>query len=183
MPSVRLALRRHLTPAVWVGIVGLCVLLAPPAGRGQEGDDRWFPPSLTDIDGQVLDIERLAREHNLVVVTLKAPWCPVCHRQLLRIKSLLPELEACRVSFIVLCPGSPEEVAKVREQTGFDYPFVADENLSVARSLGLARAQGQIFPCMLQVLPDLRIGWTQLGRNGAYFGDGALRDTFDCTAL
>ena len=183
MPYVRLVLRRHFIPAVGVGIMGLCVLLAPLAGWGQEGEDRRFPPSLTDIDGQVLDIERLAREHNLVVVTLKAPWCPVCHRQLLRIRSLLPELEACRVTFIVLCPGSPEEVAAIQERTAFGYPFVADENLNIARSLGLARAQDQIFPCMLQILPDLRIGWTQLGRSGAYFGDGELRDYFDCTAL
>jgi peroxiredoxin len=149
----------------------------------QEMQSARFPASLTDIDGQVHDIQKLAENRNLVVVTMKAPWCLVCHWQLVRIKALLPELQPCRVSFIVLVPGTPEQVAQVRERTEFAFPFVADEALEIATSLGLARGEDQIFPCMFQILPDRSIGWTQLGRNGGYFGDGELRDYFDCVAL
>lgn len=139
-----------------------------------------FPAKLVDIEGRELDVKRLAREHNLVVVTLKATWCPVCRRQLERIRDLLPKLQRCDVTFIVLSPGPSSELAAIKKNVGFDFPFVMDTNLDIARSLGLNRPGNQIFPCMFQVLENLRIGWQQLGRNGAYFGDGELERYFDC---
>jgi hypothetical protein len=45
--------------------------------------------------------------------------------------------------------------------------IVADEGLVIARSLGLALGAEEMLPGMLQILPDGRIGWRQLGRNGA----------------
>jgi peroxiredoxin len=152
---------------------------APPdAGRPPEAR---FPASLTDIDGRSLDMEALARDRNLVVVTLKATWCPVCQTQLVRLRERLPDLLRCEVTFVVLAPGPAVELAAIRERTGFDFPFVADEGLAIARSLGLALGAEEILPCMLQILPDGRIGWRQLGRNGAYFGDAELEEFFDCT--
>jgi len=140
-----------------------------------------FPAKvLTDIEGKAVDVEKLAATHNLVVVTLKATWCPVCQRQLLRLKKILPMLKLCRVTFIVLAPGPAKELAKIKKRTGFDFPFVQDQGLVIARSLGIARNGNQILPCMLHVLPDLKIGWWQLGRNGAYFGDRELEDYFKC---
>ena len=148
---------------------------------GVEAQEIRFPAVLSDIDGNVLDIESLARDRNLVVVTLKAPWCPVCRRQLDRLRERLPDLERCGVTFVVLSPGPADELAAVRESTGFGFPFVADEGLEIARSLGIALSATEIVPCMLQILPDGRIGWRQLGRNGAYFGDAELEEFFDCT--
>ncbi|HMB68312.1 MAG TPA: hypothetical protein VKU85_03340, partial [bacterium] len=81
----------------------------------------------------------------------------------------------------VLAPGNVEAVAAARRASGFPYPFVADPDLRIAGSLGLARPGGEIFPCLLQVLPDRSVGWRQLGRNGAYFGDGELKAFFDCS--
>lgn len=140
-----------------------------------------FPAVVTDIDQNVLDLEALSRDRNLVVVTLKATWCPVCQRQLVRLRNRLPELEACAVTFVVLAPGPAEELAAIRQRTGFDFPFVLDEGLDIARSLGLALTDEEILPCMLQILPGGKIGWRQLGRNGAYFGDAELKEFFDCT--
>jgi peroxiredoxin len=152
-------------------------LSGPEGGRSQAR----FPASLTDIDGNLLDMESLARDKNLVVVTLKATWCPVCQRQLVRLRERLPDLEACGVTFVILAPGPAAELAAIRERTGFDFPFVADEGLKIAGPLGLTLSAEEMLPCMLQILPDGRIGWRQLGRNGAYFGDAALEEYFDCT--
>ena len=165
-------------------VFAVCILsFTAPAlsGSPDPGVSPQFPPRVTDIEGRTLSVDSLATERNLVVVTLKAPWCPVCQEQLMRLKARLPELEACGVSFVVLAPGSPEELAAIRARTGFDFPFVVDEGLEIARSLGLAMTEDQILPAMLQILPNRRIGWRQLGRNGAYFGDGQLREYFDCT--
>lgn len=139
-----------------------------------------FPAELVDIDGQLIDVEELATNDHLVVVTLKATWCPVCQRQLQRLKTLLPQLQRCRVNLIVLSPGPRDELAAIRDRTGLDASFVVDEGLATARSLGIATAENRIFPCMLQILPDRTIGWRQLGRNGVYFGDGELKEYFKC---
>lgn len=139
-----------------------------------------FPAAVVDIDGNSIRIDDLARSHNLVVVTLKAPWCPVCQQQLRRLVALLPKLRQCDVTFVVLSPGPAEELAAIRSRTGFEFPFVADTGLAIARSLGLAMNEDEIYPCMLQILPDRSIGWRQMGRNGAYFGDGELKRYFDC---
>ena len=178
---------------VRIALATLCVTVLPPASAGQtaagtpgadkpeKADDvARFPAKLVDIGGNELDVTQLATDHNLVVVTLKATWCPVCQHQLERIRDLLPKLEPCNVTFIVLSPGPAEDLAKIQERIGFRFPFVADADLAVARPLGLDRPGGQIFPCMFQLLKDRRIGWKQLGRNGAYFGDGELERYFDC---
>ncbi|MFQ5599699.1 MAG: redoxin domain-containing protein [Candidatus Krumholzibacteriia bacterium] len=166
-------------------LFGLGAVLAatPESTTAQKDESPRFPARVTDIEGRSIDIQRLARDRNLVVVTLKATWCPVCQKQLLRLKALLPKLKPCKVSFVVLAPGSREELAKIKSRIGFDYPFVADVNLEIAGSLGLDMPRNQIFPCMFQVLPNLQIGWKQLGRNGAYFGDGELKKYFDCTPV
>ncbi len=179
---------------VFLLLVGLLVLLAPPAvspvepplqsRRGSMSDDKiLFPDFVTDIDGRMIDVGALAGNHNLVVVTLKAPWCSVCQRQLVRIRERLPELESCGVTFLVLAPGTPEELNSIRERTGFRFPFVADNELAIARSLGIALTKSEILPCMLQILPDRRIGWRQLGRSGIYFGDQELTSYFDCSRV
>lgn len=167
----------------WGFILAMIFSLMFPSSNvwAQTKNTAVFPAKvLIDTDGKVVDIERLANAHNLVVVTLKATWCSVCQRQLLRLKKILPKLKLCRVSFIVLAPGPAKELAKIKERTGFDFPFVEDQGLKIARSLGIARSGDQILPCMFHVLPDLKIGWWQLGRNGAYFGDRELEDYFKC---
>ncbi len=163
--------------------LGTFLALGPALGvEPGEGAGRpaRFPATVTDVDGQVVDVGALASEKNLVVVTLKRPDCPVCLRQLARLRVRLPELEACGVRFIVLTPGPAEAVRRVRQLSGFPAPFVMDEGLDLARSLGLDRGQ-EIFPCMLQILPDRTLGWSQWGRNGAYFGDQELSEFFDCS--
>ena len=179
----RVVVRQASALVVLLMVLGVQGTHAQKDGEGSDGPPQnspQFPARLVDIDGKSIDVAQLAREHNLVVVTLKATWCPVCRRQLERIRDLLPKLERCDVTFIVLSPGPSEELAAIRKSVGFDFPFVADTNLEVARSLGLDRPGNQIFPCMFQVLENRQVGWKQLGRNGAYFGDGELETYFDC---
>ncbi|NNE44217.1 MAG: redoxin domain-containing protein [Gemmatimonadetes bacterium] len=146
-------------------------------------EPRRLPATMISISGETLSLPDLATDGNLVLVTLKAPWCPVCQEQLVRLRARLPELEACGVTFIVLAPGPAEALREIRERTGFPFPFVADEGLRIAEPLGLRMAPDQILPCMFQVLPDRTVGWRQMGRNGAYFGDRELGEFFDCTGV
>ena len=57
---------------------------AASAGSGAEQARRGFPRFVTSIGGERLDLLPLAEQKTLVVVTLKATWCPVCQAQLRR---------------------------------------------------------------------------------------------------
>ncbi len=139
-----------------------------------------FPSTVLTVEGAELDVKSLARESTLVVVTLKATWCPVCQRQLMRIKSRLGELEACGVRFLVLSPGPREELRGLKTRTGFPYPFVEDVELSIATRLGLKLRENEITPSIFILNPDLTIGWIQQGRNARFYGDPALLDAINC---
>lgn len=139
-----------------------------------------FPAVVTTIDGQELDVAAMARASTVVVVTLKAHWCPVCQRQLERIKLHGERLAECGIRFVVLAPGPRDELAAIRERTGFDHPFVEDRGLRISASLGLRLGDAEIQPAILMLDRDLRVGWMQRGRSSALYGDGALVEKVAC---
>lgn len=146
-----------------------------------EGSEQLrFPAEVTTIDGASLDLSALALETTIVVVTVKEPSCPVCRQQLERIRRRRAELAECGVSFLVLGPGPAAELARLREATGFDHPFIADDELRIARELGLVLGPGELVPAILMLDPDLRVGWMQRGRSSRFFGDSALVEKVRC---
>jgi len=151
---------------------------APPAISA--ADRARFPEHVETIDGEAIDLAAIAKTKTLVVVTVKATWCPVCRRQLERIQEKRTELERCGVSFVVLGPGPREELRKLRDETGSPDPFVEDRDLAIAGRLGLRLGEDQIEPAILILEPDLEIGWAQLGRSERFYGDGALQRKVDC---
>jgi peroxiredoxin len=89
-----------------------------------------FPDTIKDIDGVVLDLKQLTSQKRLAVITLKTAECPVCQKQLIRIKEKLSELIVCNITFIVLSPGSIDKIQKAKSKTQFPYPFIDDEDLA-----------------------------------------------------
>jgi peroxiredoxin len=141
------------------------------------------PTRLTDIDGAEMDLTRLAREHQLFVITVKSPSCPVCRELLERLGRELPRLRACGASFVVLGPGPRDALAAVRDETRFPYPFVEDVDLTLARRLDLVLGPGELVPAILEVDSRGQIVWAHRGRAGGLFGDGALFEHLGCAKL
>jgi peroxiredoxin len=169
---------RILSPA---GLLGLLTLLcAGVSPAGSETSPGRFPAKVVAIDGEEIDVAALASRGTLVVVTLKATWCPVCQKQLARIKSKLAEIEPCGVDFVVLSPGPRAELRAIRERIGFPYPFVEDVDLAIADRMGLRMSKDQIFPSIFILNPDLSVGWMQRGRNARFYGDPALVEKINC---
>lgn len=139
-----------------------------------------FPATVETIDGESIDVGELARAKTLVVVTVKTSACPVCRRQLERIQARLSELDSCGATFLVLAPGPIEQVRALRDETGFPYPFVVDEELSIATDLGLRLGPEEIAPAILILSDDLSIGWAQRGRSARLYGDAALEEKVAC---
>ena len=133
-----------------------------------------FPAAVKDIDGNRIDVARLAREKLITVVTLKATWCPVCQEQLRRLKESMSRINTQRVTFLVLSPGPEKDLHAIKERIGFPYPFIEDRNLEIAKSLGLKMGEKEIVPAILILNRERKIRWMQSGRNGWYFGDEEL---------
>ncbi|MEE2658977.1 MAG: redoxin family protein [Candidatus Latescibacterota bacterium] len=139
-----------------------------------------LPASLIDVDGKKVDVAALARAHRLIFITLKASWCPACAEQLVRLGRKVSTLRTCGATFVVLSPGPTQDLARVRDHTGFPYPFVVDENLSLGRQLGLLLAEDQLIPAIFAVDAKRRIAWTRQGRSIRYYGDQALEKYLRC---
>lgn len=160
-----------------LAVLGLTLALAA-VGRA---DPRvTLPATLHDVYGKRVDVAALAARHRLVVVTLKAPSCPVCRGQIERLRQELPRLRSCGATFVVLAPGPQDALRAVAEATGFPYPFVEDHGLAIARAADLVLAPDQMVPAILIANARREIVWMDRGRNAASFNDPALLAELGC---
>ena len=139
-----------------------------------------FPEIITNIDGKKINLKELTTQKTVAVITMKAPDCPVCQTQLLRIMQNFDKLSACNVTFLVLAPGPVEKLQKAKELTKFPFPFIVDQDLKIAKSLDLIINESQILPSILILNDNLEVEWAQRGRNALYFGDPELMKHLKC---
>ena len=139
-----------------------------------------FPSEVISSDGKEINVEKLTEGSTVIIITIKSPSCPVCQTQLIRIGKQLDTFNKCNVTFLVLSPGTSKEVHQVKLTTGFPFPFIPDDDLSIAKALGLLLNPQQILPSIIVLNDNLTINWIQKGRNNIYFGDDELYDYLDC---
>jgi len=139
-----------------------------------------FPEIITDIDGDTINLQELTTQKTVAVITMKAPECPVCQTQILRIMQNFDKLSACNVTFLVLAPGPIDKLQKAKELTKCPFPFIVDQDLKIVRSLDLIINETQILPSILILNDKLEVEWAQRGRNALYFGDPELMKRLKC---
>ncbi|CAG8561726.1 10121_t:CDS:2, partial [Paraglomus occultum] len=80
--------------------------------------------------------------------------------------------------FIIVCPGPVGEVRRLRQKCDFEaypYPFIADEDMSLATQTGLRMSETEMIPVIAYVEPaSHRIGQVQFGRSGGSYGHAEL---------
>ena len=139
-----------------------------------------FPEIITDIDGNPINLKELTSQKTVAIITMKAPDCPVCQTQILRIMQNFDKLSVCNVTFLVLAPGPIDKLQKAKDLTKFPFPFIVDQDLKIARSLDLIINETQILPSILILNDKLEVEWAQRGRNALYFGDPELMKRLKC---
>ena len=139
-----------------------------------------FPEIITDIDEDAVNLKEITTQKVVAVITMKAPDCPVCQTQLLRIMQNFDKLSSCNVTFLVLAPGPIDKLQKAKELTKFPFPFIVDQELKIAKSLDLIINETQILPSILILNDKLEVEWAQRGRNALYFGDPELMKHLRC---
>ena len=139
-----------------------------------------FPDIITDIEGNNINLKELTSQKTVAVITMKSPDCPVCQTQILRIKQNFDRLAVCNVTFLVLAPTPIEKLYLTKEMTQFPFPFIADHDLKIARSLDLLLSETEISPAILVLNNKLGIEWIQKGREYGYYGDTELMIHLKC---
>ncbi len=139
-----------------------------------------FPSKVISSEGNKINVGKLTEGSTIIIITIKSPSCPVCQTQLIRIGKQLDNFNKCNVTFLVLSPGTSKEVHQVKLTTGFPFPFIPDDDLSISKTLGLLLNPQEILPSIIVLNDNLTINWIQKGRNNIYFGDDELYDYLDC---
>ena len=143
-------------------------------------DSSVFPSTVISSSGNKIYVDHLIKSSTVIVIMIKSPNCPVCQTQLIRIKNQLDTFNKCGATFLVLSPGTQEEVQQLKLQTGFPFPFIPDSDLEITAKFGLIINEKQILPSILVLNNDLTIRWIRKGRNNFNFGDDELYDYLDC---
>ena len=139
-----------------------------------------FPSKVVSSEGNNINVEKLTEGSTVIIITIKSPSCPVCQTQLIRIRKQLGNFNKCNVTFLVLSSGTSKEVHQVKLTTGFPFPFIPDDGLSISKAFGLLLNPQQILPSIIVLSDNLTVYWIQKGRNNIYFGDDELYDYLDC---
>ena len=140
-----------------------------------------FPETITDIDGNNINLKELVTNKTVAVIMMRVPDCPICYKQILRIIENFDDFDGCNETFLVLSPEPIEKLRAVKETTQFPFPFIVDNNLTIARSLDLLQSETEILPSILILNDKLEVEWSQTGRAGWYYGDTELMIHLKCS--
>ncbi|GAN05851.1 hypothetical protein MAM1_0103c05327 [Mucor ambiguus] len=156
---------------------------------------RAFPQiDLFDVRGNRVDVEQLATDYHLILITLKNTTCPACP-QLLKILNMYGLDPDCHeyidpftqqeftidpvrkrffrlllkhdAYFLVLCPGTNAQVGQIQAKTPFlDYPFISTEGgaVELVRALKVHLSDTEFMPAMLRVANNLAVDSVYIGR-------------------
>ena len=139
-----------------------------------------FPQTVTSVSGEEIDVDKLSANKTVVVVTLKTHTCPVCKNQLERIKRNLSAFEMCNMSFLVVCPGSIDEVKSVKRESDSPFPFIADTDLEIGNQMELILRDNELYPSIFVLTKERTVRWMQKGRSYLYYGDEELKEALNC---
>ncbi|KAI8967537.1 hypothetical protein BDF20DRAFT_991852 [Mycotypha africana] len=165
---------------------------------------RSFPRmNLFDIEGERVNVDKLAETSRLILITIKSTACPACPQllKLLNVFGLDPRtntfidpftsqkvtVEASKkkkdANYIVLCPGTNAEVRNIQIETQFfGYPFVSSEGGAdqLVQALKVMLTEHEYLPTILEVSDDATsVSPVSIGRGpGNYFHDYLIQHLF-----
>ena len=143
-------------------------------------ENPFFPNEIVSLTGELIAIEKLARNKTICIITVKSAQCLVCREQLVRFKENLHEFSTCNLTFLVLAPGDHGDIHAMKKSTEFPFPFISNDEYAIAEKYGLVLGDDQLMPAVFILNPDLSIRWIQRGRSSGFYSDKILVDHLDC---
>ena len=96
---------------------------------------------LTDSDGKLFSSDELAGSP-AVLMFYRGNWCPLCMAQIREIASRYKDLEAMGINVVLVSPQPDEQSRKLAVMHDVPFRFLVDKDNELARSIGIAVANG-----------------------------------------
>ncbi|MFB6372100.1 MAG: peroxiredoxin family protein [Bradymonadaceae bacterium] len=116
-------------------------------------------------DGDRAALSELSPTRPTAIVVMKAPWCPVCQRQLKALSQRLNQVQHVGGSVVGLTTADAETNAELRRKLRLDFPILGDPSKSLHKKLNLWIAgQGHAMPGVIFLDDDGDIAKIHRGR-------------------
>lgn len=96
---------------------------------------------LTDSNGKLFSSDELAGSP-AVLMFYRGNWCPLCMAQIREIASRYKDLEAMGINVVLVSPQPDEQSRKLAAMHDVPFHFLVDKDNELARSIGIAVANG-----------------------------------------
>ena len=97
--------------------------------------------TLSDMDGNQLDVSQLARSGKPVIISFFATWCKPCMRELKAIHELYPDWQdETGVEMYIVSVDQAQDIRKVKplvNGNGWEYHVLLDPNSTLKRAMNV----------------------------------------------
>ena len=85
-------------------------------------------------DGKKIELKKLLKKGDVVMLFYRGQWCPYCNQQLKKMNDSLLFISAKGATVIAVTPETAENVQKTIEKTKASFSIIEDENLAIMKS-------------------------------------------------
>lgn len=142
---------------------------------------RVLPKWVIGPKGKRVNVDVWSQKSKVVVVILKAPWCPICNLQLMKLAKIQKRLRMCGMKFLMLSPGPKRSFVQMMKKSRLKGLYVYDKLGKVARALGVWHPSGTYYPGVVVLDKKRKVIWEDLGRWRGRYNDQALLKYWKCS--
>ncbi|MGL5080148.1 MAG: redoxin domain-containing protein [Microcoleaceae cyanobacterium] len=95
--------------------------------------------TLTNLQGQQINIQTLLAQSSLLLLFDRGQWCPYDSLELWKLQRSLPKVLAADVKPAIISSKPSKHLVKVLNQQSLNFEVLVDQDLKVARKFGLVQ--------------------------------------------
>ena len=88
----------------------------------------------TDNTGNNINLQKLLKKGDVVLIFYRGQWCPYCNRELSRVNDSLSYITAKGATVITVTPETQENIKKTIEKTKASYAIIEDKDLAIMKN-------------------------------------------------
>ena len=93
---------------------------------------------LKDSEGNTVSLNDLIEKGPVVISFNRGNWCPFCNMEFKALQLSMPEIQKAGGNLVVISPQLPQKSSDLKQQHGFSYPILYDEDNKTAKSFKIS---------------------------------------------
>lgn len=85
-------------------------------------------------DGKKIELKKLLKKGDVVMLFYRGQWCPYCNQQLKKMNDSLQFISAKGATVLAITPETSENIQKTIEKTKASFSIIEDRNLAIMKS-------------------------------------------------